>query len=90
MKAYRVCIEGQVQGVGFRYYTQQKAESLGISGWIRNCSDGSVETLICGPEPGLKSMLKWLEHGPNLALVSKTHIQSSDDEHAPTGFKITN
>ncbi|HKI60293.1 MAG TPA: acylphosphatase, partial [Mariprofundaceae bacterium] len=46
MKAYRVRIEGRVQGVSFRYYTLQEANRLGIDGWVRNCEDGSVETLI--------------------------------------------
>lgn len=89
MKAYRVRVEGKVQGVGFRYYTEQEANRLGISGWVRNCKDGSVETLICGNENQLNTMLAWLRHGPSSAIVNNTHVESADTSSAPSGFQIT-
>lgn len=89
MKAYRVRVEGRVQGVGFRYYTEHEAHRLGISGWVRNCSDGSVETLICGDNDQLNAMLAWLEHGPSSAIVSDTHAEPVDASSAPYGFQIT-
>jgi len=89
MKAYRVRIEGRVQGVGFRYYTELEANRLGINGWVRNCEDGSVETLICGDETQLNTMLAWLKHGPPSAMVSDTHVEPIDSGLASTGFKIT-
>jgi len=88
-KAYRVRIEGRVQGVCFRYYTEQEANRLGITGWVRNCSDGSVEALICGDEQPLQMMLAWLKHGPSSAVVSQTKVEPITAEPIPTSFRIT-
>ena len=89
MKAYRVRIEGRVQGVCFRHYTQQEANRLGISGWVRNCEDGSVETVICGDDTQLHAMLTWLRHGPSSAIVSDTRIEPTDTSSISVGFRIT-
>jgi len=70
-----VTIQGRVQGVGFRYYTQIEARKLGISGWVCNCPDGSVESMICGEPEQLDAMKQWLEHGPDYAQVG--HIEFS-------------
>jgi len=87
-KAYKVLIQGRVQGVGFRYYTEQQARRLGISGWVRNCADGSVETLICGDESQTETMLSWLKHGPISASVSTINIEKSQTMPA-SDFRIT-
>lgn len=89
MKALIVRVEGRVQGVGFRYYTEQEANRLGINGWVRNCSDNSVEALICGPEPQLNTMLTWLKNGPSSAIVTQAHIEPANPDPLPTGFNIT-
>ena len=89
MKAVKVRIEGRVQGVCFRHYTQQEANRLGITGWVRNLNDGSVETLICGDETQLNTMLAWLRHGPSAAVVSNTHIEPAAASSPSTGFQIT-
>ncbi len=68
-------ISGQMQGVGFRYYTQREAARLGIDGWVRNMPDGSVEACIVGMEPQLTTMKQWLQHGPLHASVE--HIEFS-------------
>ena len=70
-----VHIQGRVQGVGFRYYTQIEARKLGATGWVRNCADGSVEALICGSPEQLNAMKQWLKHGPCYAQVE--HIEFS-------------
>lgn len=57
-------VRGRVQGVGFRYYMRLKARELGIHGWVRNMSDGSVESCICGDARQIKTMQDWLSHGP--------------------------
>jgi acylphosphatase len=89
-RAFKVRIEGMVQGVGFRYYTEKEANRLGISGWVRNCADGSVETVICGSEDQLNAMLAWLKHGPPSASVSQTDIEPVEIEATPADFQITN
>jgi len=52
-----------VQGVGFRYYTQQQAQTLGLTGHARNLPDGSVEVLACGNEQQVGTLISWLQAG---------------------------
>ncbi len=81
MHSFKVHIQGRVQGVGFRYYTEREAIRLGITGWVRNCVDGSVEALICGEEQQTQAMLAWLKHGPPSADVS--HVAMEPTAVAP-------
>ncbi|MFQ5355330.1 MAG: acylphosphatase [Mariprofundaceae bacterium] len=64
-----VRVRGRVQGVFFRHHSKQVAERLKLKGWVRNCPDGSVETLICGDTTQIEAMQSWLAHGPPLAEV---------------------
>ncbi len=48
--AFRIKVFGMVQGVGFRYYTKQEADALELKGWVMNCSDGTVDIQVQGPE----------------------------------------
>ncbi len=89
MSSFIVRVEGRVQGVCFRHYTQETANRLGISGWVRNCSDGSVETLIHGPDEAVNLMLDWLKHGPSSAVVSHIQVNQAEDTPLPSGFRIT-
>ena len=63
-------IKGRVQGVGFRYSAYRQAQSLGLTGWVRNRSDGTVEAEFEGARGALDSMLAWAKEGPPLARVS--------------------
>jgi len=63
-------IEGNVQGVWFRDSTRQQAVRLGLTGYARNCPDGSVEVLACGPAEAISALRDWLRHGPPMAEVS--------------------
>lgn len=56
-KAVLVRISGRVQGVGFRIWAKRQAERLGLNGWVRNERDGSVSSLISGPDEAVTSML---------------------------------
>ena len=64
-------LSGLVQGVFFRQSTQQQAELLGITGWVRNLPDGRVEGQATGDEKMLKTMREWLTRGPAAATVLK-------------------
>ena len=77
MKKVRVhlLIFGRVQGVCFRYYTQDIAQSLGINGWVKNCWDGKVEVLMEGEEDKLKELIDWCYGGPRSAVVEKIDIK---------------
>jgi acylphosphatase len=64
-----VRITGRVQGVGFRIATVRHAHMLGVTGWVRNADDGSVEALLQGPHDHIDRMLSWLHVGPPAARV---------------------
>ena len=72
---YHIKVEGLVQGVFFRQSTKQYAIELGITGWVKNCADGTVELVIFANEQSrLVLMLDWLKHGPDSAIVKNTII----------------
>src|SRR5438552_18784677 len=67
--AHRYVVRGRVQGVGFRWFVDRKAHILGISGWVRNNSDGSVEVLAQGTRQQLQGLRSRLRQGPRAARV---------------------
>jgi acylphosphatase len=70
--SFRFVVIGRVQGVSFRYATQNRALSLGLRGWVRNREDGAVEGLICGGnDTALFEFRQWLEQGPPAARVEQ-------------------
>ena len=68
-------ISGRVQGVAFRYYTQDIAQSLEIKGWVRNCWNGKVEIVMEGEEEKVKKLIGWCYQGPGSAIVEKIDIE---------------
>ena len=70
MSTVRVVITGRVQGVNYRAAARDMAIHLGLSGWVRNTPDGSVELAATGPEPALKKLISWCHKGPPLASVA--------------------
>ena len=69
-------VSGVVQGVFFRASTQTAARDLGISGYAKNCTDGTVEVLACGEAQAVDKLLQWLWRGPDLALVESVDCQA--------------
>lgn len=72
----RLLISGRVQGVGYRFNTQQQAIDRELTGWVRNLADGRVEAEIEGPRAEVESMLIWCQSGPLAAEVR--HIDVED------------
>jgi acylphosphatase len=70
----RLRIHGHVQGVSFRYYARQRASSLGLSGWVRNRPDGTVEAEAQGPEDAVDRFIGWAREGPSLAEVERVEV----------------
>jgi acylphosphatase len=68
-------VSGRVQGVWFRKNTQEQAQMLGLTGWVRNLSDGRVEVMAFGEEASLKVLEVWLSKGPMLANV--IHVEAA-------------
>lgn len=73
-KRFSAIIHGRVQGVSFRYYAQQKAQTLGLAGHVRNHWDGTVQVVAQGSSPALQALLAWLHRGPSLALVQRVNV----------------
>lgn len=74
-----------VQGVGFRYSARAEAERLGISGWIRNRTDGAVEAEIRGDSEQVQRMLDWLGHGPRGAAVTSLEVSQLGEHGVASG-----
>ena len=74
MVTRRLSIEGLVQGVGYRAAMQIEARRLGLSGWVRNRRDGSVEAIVQGLPEALKQLIIWARRGPPAARVSAVHV----------------
>lgn len=72
-------VQGRVQGVGFRAATVQEAESLSVSGWIRNLPDGSVEVMADGLAESVESLIEWTRKGPPAAQVSNVTVTSKEE-----------
>ncbi len=68
--AIHLFVRGRVQGVFFRASTQKTAEGLGLTGWVRNCSDGSVEIHAEGDKKKLEELIAWCRQGPPMASVT--------------------
>jgi acylphosphatase len=71
----RAIVHGRVQGVNFRYYTRQQARQLGVTGYVRNVWDGTVEVVAEGPRQQLGQLVQWLHRGPSMAFVEKVDAQ---------------
>lgn len=71
----RVLVVGRVQGVAYRFFAEKYASRLGVTGWVRNLSDGGVEVLAEGPAPRIETFLERLREGPSLAHVDRFEVR---------------
>lgn len=78
--ALRLLISGRVQGVGFRYSTAEVARRLGVSGWVRNRRNGSVEIHLEGNAEAIAQLKLWARRGPPAALVDGLTADTVPDE----------
>jgi acylphosphatase len=83
-----VTISGRVQGVFFRDSTRQKAEDLGLVGWVKNAPDGRVEALFQGPSRKVREMVEWCEHGPSQASVESVDADFEEARGDLEGFEV--
>ena len=81
-----VRIEGRVQGVWFRGWTEGQARALGLSGWVRNCRDGAVEALFSGPPSAVRTMVERCHDGPPASRVTRV-TETPVSQPAPAGFQ---
>ncbi len=73
-------IEGLVQGVGFRYFMQRRARSLGVTGWVRNRTDGTVEAVVQGTADSIVAIIAQAKQGPRSARVTAVRISDAEGE----------
>lgn len=71
MKRVRILVEGRLQGINFRYHTQQQAQSLGLTGFVRLLSDGRIEIDAQGDDESIEKLLAWCQEGPQ-----SSHLKS--------------
>lgn len=88
MRARLLRIAGRVQGVGYRDWLLHQARRHGISGWVRNRADGTVEALLAGEEDALNAVLTACRRGPPLAWVESIEERFADPPEAPGFSKL--
>jgi acylphosphatase len=85
MNAKRMVVRGLVQGVGYRAWMVHQASKLGLDGWVRNRSDGSVEALVAGDTAAVEELLRKCRRGPKLAEVLSIEEDLAEPPDTP-GF----
>jgi acylphosphatase len=87
MIARRVRVTGRVQGVFFRAWTRDEAKRGGVTGWVRNCSDGSVEAHLEGDLAAVRWVIDKMAYGPSGARVDNVEVRDAELEHL-NGFEV--
>ncbi|WP_417761125.1 acylphosphatase [Shewanella sp.] len=89
MKRVLLTITGKVQGVGFRRYAMQRARALGLTGYVCNLDDGSVELLVQGAYPAVDQLIAECEIGPPYADVRDVLVEEDDRDEIYLDFSVT-
>lgn len=87
MKSVRVVVHGEVQGVFFRDSVSREAERAGVAGWVRNCSDGTVEARFEGDDEAIDGMVDFCRSGPGHASVERVETEAVESE-GRSGFSV--
>ena len=88
MPCFHYIVEGRVQGVFFRASTRDRAQDIGLQGWVRNLADGRVETVACGEKEQLDVFELWLNQGPEMAVVKQLVKNDWSEVGGFSGFDI--
>ena len=81
-----IWVTGRVQGVGFRAFVATSAGFIGVTGWVCNCFDMSVEAMVQGTPEALDAIIAWVQHGPETARVESVEIEEGEGNF--TRFEI--
>ena len=87
--ARRFVVSGRVQGVGFRYFTQDTARREGVTGWVRNLPDGRVEALAEGDADAVMRLERALRTGPRGARLDRVYVDDEDPTGKYATFSVT-
>lgn len=82
----RLVIHGRVQGVWYRDSMRREAEHLGVSGWVRNRGDGTVEAMVQGAPEAVDALVRWAHRGPQLAEVERVECEPGSGSYV--GFEV--
>jgi acylphosphatase len=88
VKAVSVHVSGTVQGVYYRASAQLEGQRLGVAGWVRNLSDGSVALRVQGDPAAVDAMLTWCREGPPAARVSRLEVSDAEPDEAMRRFEV--
>lgn len=88
MRRVHVIVSGDVQGVGYRYTARIHAERAGVTGWIRNRRDGTVEAEVQGTPEAVDEMLAWMAGGPPGSRVDGARVTDAEVGSAESGFEV--
>jgi acylphosphatase len=81
-------IHGKVQGVTFRASSKEKADELGLAGWVKNNPDGTVSCEVCGAESDVDAFVEWCKEGPRYARVEEVRSETVSDACPYETFEI--
>lgn len=87
-RTYRIEVSGRVQGVAFRHYTKLQAERTGVTGWVKNLNNDSVEAVISGSKEQIDVMITWFHAGSPSAVVANVSIFEIEDPDHYNSFDI--
>ncbi|MEM7825122.1 MAG: acylphosphatase [Candidatus Aenigmatarchaeota archaeon] len=88
MKRVHITVFGRVQGVFFRYNTKKVADKLGVKGWVKNNSDGTVEAVFEGEKNSVDKIIDWCKKGPMGARVERVDIEEEKNQKEFKKFSI--
>lgn len=87
-KSVSIVVKGRVQGVGFRYFAQYRAEQLNITGWVRNTPDGNVEIEATGEPENMNAFIDRIKIGPGRSIVQSISVSEFTPTRTFTNFTI--
>jgi len=82
-------ISGRVQAVGFRFHMERKARELGVTGWVRNRHDGTVEAMVQGTPEAVEAMITAARQGPRSAIVTDVKVSEGSGEYSEFSSRPT-
>lgn len=88
MNRYHIVVSGMVQGVGFRYFIYYTASTFNLTGWVRNCLDGSVEMEVQGVYENLSAFIKKIRGGNGFASVDDISVEEIEVKDFERRFRI--